>query len=119
MNSAIGWEYAAVEDIAAPYLERTVGESSGTLYEDHWSFVYNFEYRGSNLYNYTMFKAQTNTTRAMFDLYDPIEKMVRAANDASDEDFATTMGAYLDLPGVTWPSKTSSRMTTAWWASGA
>lgn len=89
--------YAAVEDVAAPYLQRNLGESSGTLYEYDWTFTYNFDYLGSNLDNYRIFKAQTNTTRSTFDLYSPIESMVRVANEAADESFESAIAPYLDL----------------------
>lgn len=89
--------YAVVEDVATPYLQRTLGESSGTLYEYDWTFTYNFDYLGSNLDNYRIFKAQTNTTRSTFDLYSPIEQMVRTANDAADDSFESAIAPYLDL----------------------
>lgn len=89
--------YAVVEDVAAPYLQRTLGESTGTLYEYDWTFTYNFDYLGSNLDNYRIFKAQTNTTRSTFDLYSPIEQMVRTANEAPDENFESAIAPYLDL----------------------
>lgn len=89
--------YAAVEDVAAPYLQRNLGDSSGTLYEYDWTFTYNFDYLGSNLDNYRIFKAQTNTTRSTFDLYSPIESMVRIANEAADDSFESAIAPYLDL----------------------
>lgn len=92
--------YAAVEDIAPPFLERTFGESRGTLYEYDWTFEYRFEYRGSSLDQYSMFKPQTNTTASTFDLYDPVERMVRAASDAPDDGFAAAMQPFLDLPAA-------------------
>lgn len=98
-NTFIGL-YSVVEDVAAPMLQRTLGESSGTLYEYDWTFEYRFEHRGSTLENYTMFKAQTNTTASITDLYSPIERMVRAANEAADDTFASEMAPYLDLQAV-------------------
>ncbi len=89
--------YAVVEDVAGPYLQRNLGESNGTLYEYDWLFTYNFDYLGSNLDNYRIFKAQTNTTRSTFDLYNPIEQMVRTANEAPDESFESAIAPYLDL----------------------
>jgi spore coat protein CotH len=97
VNNAYLGLYAAVEDVAAPYLQRNLGESSGTLYEYDWTFTYNFDYLGSNLDNYRIFKAQTNTTRSTFDLYNPIEQMVRTANEAPDENFESAIAPYLDL----------------------
>ncbi len=97
VNNTLLGLYGVVEDIAEPFAQRTFGESSGTLYEYDWTFDYNFEYRGSTLENYSMFKPQTNTTQSTFDLYSPIEQMVRAANDSSDELFASAMAPFLDL----------------------
>lgn len=98
-NTFIGL-YAVVEDVAAPMLQRTLGESSGTLYEYDWTFEYRFEHRGSTLENYSMFKAQTNTTKSTSELYSPIENMVRAANESADDTFASAMAPYLDLQAV-------------------
>lgn len=98
-NTFIGL-YSVVEDVAAPFLQRTLGESNGTLYEYDWTFEYRFEHRGSALENYSMFKAQTNTKASTFDLYSPIENMVRAANDSADDAFASAMSPYLDLQAV-------------------
>ncbi|MFN7976658.1 MAG: CotH kinase family protein [Vicinamibacterales bacterium] len=98
-NTFVGL-YAVVEDVAAPFLQRTLGESSGPLYEYDWTFYYYFEHRGSALENYTMFKAQSTASKSTFDLYSPIEAMVRAANDADDDSFPSAMAPYLDLQAV-------------------
>jgi spore coat protein H len=92
--------YAVVEDIAAPFLQRTLGESTGTLYEYGWTFEYRFDYRGSGLDAYRIFKPQLNAERSTFDLYSPIEAMVRAANESSDEAFADAMSPYVDLQAL-------------------
>lgn len=97
VNGTLLGLYAVVEDIAEPFLQRTFGEAGGTLYEYDWTFEYNFEYRGSTLENYGMFKPQTNTAQSTFDLYSPVERMVRAANDSSDELFPSAMAEFLDL----------------------
>lgn len=97
VNNVLIGLYAMVEDVAAPYLQRTLGDNNGTLYEYDWTFTYNFDYLGSNLDNYRIFKAQTNTTRSTFDLYSPIESMVRVANDAADDAFEGAIAPYLDL----------------------
>jgi len=89
-----------VEDVAAPMLQRTLGESSGTLYEYDWTFEYRFEHRGATLENYSMFKPQSNATKSTTELYSPIENMVRAANESADDTFASAMAPYLDLQAV-------------------
>jgi len=100
VNNAYLGLYAVVEDIAAPFLQRTLGESAGTLYEYDWTFDYTFDYRGSTLDNYVMFKPQTNTTQSTFDLYSPIESLVRVVNQATDEGFEAAVAPYLDLQAV-------------------
>lgn len=97
VNNTLLGLYAVVEDIAEPFLQRTFGESGGTLYEYDWTFNYNFEHRGSALENYSMFKPQTNVTQSTFELFSPIERMVRAANESSDDLFAGAMAEFLDL----------------------
>ena len=100
VNNAYLGLYAVVEDVAAPFLQRTLGESTGTLYEYDWTFEYTFDYRGAAPESYAMFKPQTNTARPAADLYGPIEAMVRAVNQSSDEDFEAAVAPYLDLQAV-------------------
>lgn len=100
VNNAYMGLYAVVEDIAAPFLQRTFGESSGTLYEYDWTFEYHFEDRGTNLDAYKMFKPQSNTTQSTTDLYGPIAAMVQAANTAADDAFQSALSPYLDLQAV-------------------
>lgn len=100
VNNAYLGLYAAVEDIAAPFLQRTLGESTGTLYEYDWTFEYRFDDRGTALENYAMFKPQTNTTQSTVDLYGPIASLVGAVNQSSDEGFESAVAPFLDLQAV-------------------
>src|SRR4029450_7771500 len=43
-----------------------------------------------------LLEPQTHETDAISALYGPIEEMIRAINESSDEDFAATVGKYLD-----------------------
>lgn len=98
VNNTLVGLYAVVESIDKHFLERVFAQDNGNLFEYDYSFDYNFEYLGSDLDRYkALFDAKTNESHSTFELYDPIERMVRTANESSDATFATAMGQFLDL----------------------
>jgi hypothetical protein len=86
------------------YIERLFGtdegntEQGGYLYEFKWQFYWYFEYLGSSLETYApLFKPQTRDTDSTSAIYTPIEGMIRAINQAPDDQFVSAVGQYLDL----------------------
>jgi len=98
VNHTLVGLYAVVESIDKRFLERVFAQDNGNLFEFHYTFDYNFEYLGSDLDRYReLFDPKTNESHSTFELFDPIERMVRTANDASDAAFASAMAEFLDL----------------------
>lgn len=63
-----------------------------------WIDEYHFEYEGSALEQYAArFKPQTRDTDSVVSLYRPIEHMIRAINEADDQEFEAAVTPYLDL----------------------
>jgi hypothetical protein len=105
-NEYIGL-YVIVESVDRTFISRLFGaaeantETGGYLFEYKWQFYWNFEYLGPNLDTYAaLFRPQTRDTDAVSTIYTPIEGLVRAVNESSDQDFASAVGAYLDLTEV-------------------
>jgi hypothetical protein len=89
--------YAIVESIDKSFLERTLGEDSGYLYEfnnvSRWWFDMRFD---GDLESYgKIFDPKTHEQDPPGVLFGPISDMVRAANEPGD--FAGAVGQYLDL----------------------
>ena len=100
VNNAYLGLYTAIEEIDEAFLSRVYGESTGHLFEYRWSDYYHFEYLGSALEPYAaLYEPKTRATESMGALYLPVEAMIRAINDASDDGFAAAVSAYTDLPG--------------------
>jgi spore coat protein H len=104
VNNEYAGVYVIVEDVDRAFVSRVFGakeaqiETGGYLFEFHWLFDYHWEFLGPELENYApLFRPQTRDTDSMSALYQPIEEMIRAINEASDEDFAASVGQYLDL----------------------
>jgi hypothetical protein len=96
--------YTIVESVDRTFITRLFGtaegntELGGFLFEYKWRFYWYLDYLGSDLQPYaSLFKPQTRDTAAISTIYSPIEGMVRAINDASDDDFVETVAKYLDL----------------------
>ena len=74
------------------------GENTGHLFEYRWLDYYHFEYLGSALEPYAaLYEPKTRATESMGALYLPVEAMIRAINDASDDAFAEAVSAYTNL----------------------
>ncbi len=101
VNHTLVGLYAVVESIDKRFLQRVFAQDHGNLFEYDYATDYNFEYLGSDLDSYrALFDVKTNESHSTFELYEPIERMVRAANETSDAAFATVMGEFLDLNAV-------------------
>ena len=98
VNNTLVGLYAVVESIDKQFLERVFNQDNGNLFEYDYTIDYNFEYLGSDLEPYaTLFSPKTNETHPKFDLYDPIERMVRAVNQTADAAFEGALTQFLDL----------------------
>ena len=78
--------------------QRVFNQDNGNLFEYNYTIDYNFEYLGPALEPYAaLFSPKTNETHPKFELYDPIERMVRAVNQTADAAFEGVMTQFLDL----------------------
>src|SRR5262245_3296877 len=96
--------YALVETIDKGFLGRSFGadghggtENDGYLFEYGYQKEYRFEYPGSNLDEYKMFKPKTHEKDADATIYGPIEDMVQAVNETPAAIFNREVSNYLDL----------------------
>ena len=90
--------YTIVESVDKDFLKRNFGENDGYLYEYEWLYPYYFTHLGDDLSRYEeIFDPQTHEKDSKAALYGPLEAMIRAINQPSDEDFEASMAAYMDL----------------------
>src|SRR5262245_20275740 len=90
--------YAIVEPVDPTFVERTLGDGSGSLFEYHWLQPFYATFPGENLDVYRpMFEPRSLPLKSTFDLYDPIRELFRAINQAPAGAFRETVGTYLDL----------------------
>ncbi|MBM3793296.1 MAG: hypothetical protein FJW31_04355 [Acidobacteria bacterium] len=96
VNDAYVGVYTITESTDKKFLKRWLGEDEGFLYE--WEFLegYRMQYLGDNpgLYSPSPFKPETNELNPNAA---PLEKMIRAINQAADADFPKAVGEFLDL----------------------
>jgi spore coat protein CotH len=98
VNGVYGGLYAIVEPIDSVFLDRSLGESAGALFEFHWLQPYFATYLGDDLEAYRpLFEPRTQENASTFDLYDPLRELLRAINTAPAETFRDTVGARLDF----------------------
>ena len=98
VNNTLVGLYAVVESIDKQFLARVFNQDNGNLFEYDYTIDYNFEYLGPDLEPYAvLFSPKTNETHPKFELYDPIERMVRAVNQTADAAFEGVMTQFLDL----------------------
>jgi len=88
--------YAVVEAVDKDFLQRNYNQNDGYLYEYNWNFDWRFQHLGTDLTKYSpiLFDPKTHEKDPN---PAPIEAFVRAANQASDADFAREVGQYIDL----------------------
>lgn len=105
INDEFAGVYVIVEPIDRTFITRVFGEaegnveSGGYLYEYNWVREYGFEYLGPSLEAYAeIFDPKTRETDAVSRLYQPLETLTRAINEAPDDRFEQTVGALIDLP---------------------
>jgi spore coat protein CotH len=104
VNNEFVGVYAIVESIDKAFVGRTFGQDShggvendGYLFEYDWTKEYRFEYLGTNLDEYKLFEPKTHESQSATQIWQPIEDMVQAMNQAPDSTFAGDMAQYLDL----------------------
>jgi spore coat protein CotH len=104
INDEYAGLYVIVEAIDRTFVGRAFGsadadvERGGFLFEYRWVRPYGFEYLGPDLEPYAeLFTPQTRQTDSMFGLFEDIEEMIRAVNDAPDDAFADVAGERVDL----------------------
>jgi len=95
VNGKYAGLYAIVEPVDKRFLERTLQEDSGYLYEYQWSGVYDFGYRGDDveLYSPYPFEPKTNEKNPQAEV---IVEFVRTVSQSSDEEFAAKVGEFVD-----------------------
>ena len=105
VNNEYAGVYTIVEAIDRTFVGRAFGaseadlERGGYLFEYKYVFPYDFSSLGPDLEAYAaLFEPQTRDTDSMAALYQPIQELVRLVNETPDQDFASTVGKYLDLP---------------------
>lgn len=88
--------FTMAEKIDEVFLQRVFGESDGYLYEWNPDHIYNFEYLGEDplLYSPVLWEPKTHEDDPDVG---PIIAMVRAVNQASDEEFVREVSRFLDL----------------------
>ena len=98
INGAYEGLYAIVEDIDDVFLARTLGSSSGYLFEFHLLNPFHAEYLGDNLAAYKpRFEPRTHELDSDTTLYAPIADLFRAVNAADDTVWRADVERHLDL----------------------
>lgn len=105
VNNEYAGLYAIVESIDKNLLRRVFGnnatgvENDGYLFEYKYTNPWYFDYLGSGLDPYAaLLSPVTHDKASTFELYDPVEQMIRAINSGADDQFMSTVGVYIDLP---------------------
>lgn len=98
VNGQYAGVYGLVEPVDQTFVQRTLGDSSGALFEYHWLQPYFATFLGDNLDAYRpMFEPRTQQTKSTFELFDPIRELFRTINDAPADVFRAAVGTLLDL----------------------
>jgi spore coat protein H len=98
VNGEYSGLYVIVEPIDTVFLQRTVGDNGGVLYEFHWLTPYFATFLGENLDLYPpLFEPRTQETRSTFELFDPVRELLRTINSAPPDGFRDAVGARLDF----------------------
>ena len=105
VNNEYAGLYAIVESIDKRLLARVFGnnstgtENDGYLFEYKYSTPWYFDDLGSSLDPYAaLLGPVTHENASSFELYDPVQQMIRAINSGADDQFMSTVGVYIDLP---------------------
>jgi spore coat protein H len=98
VNGQYAGLYGIVEPVDTVFLQRWLGENSGTLYEYHWLTPYFATFLGEDLELYRpLFEPRTRETVSTFDLFDPIRELFRTINTAPADTFRDAVSARLDV----------------------
>jgi spore coat protein CotH len=98
VNGQYAGVYGLVEPVDPTFVQRTLGSSSGALFEYHWLQPFYATFLGENLDIYRpMFEPRTQQTRSTFELFDPIRELFRTINDAPADAFRDAVDRLLDL----------------------
>jgi len=98
VNGQYSGLYAITEPIDDLFVQRTLGDGGGALFEYHWLQPYYATFLGDNLDLYRpLFEPRTQQNRSTFDLYDPIRELFRTINTAPADTFRDAVNPRLDL----------------------
>src|SRR5206468_2746908 len=104
VNNEYAGAYVIIESLDRTFVTRVFGaeegnvETGGYLLEYQWLYPYRWEYLGPGLDAYApLFQPQTHETDSIVNIYGPVEDMIRTINESSDENFAASVGKFLDL----------------------
>ena len=91
--------YAIIEEIDGDFAKRVTGETTGTVFEYHWSAdrIWRAEDLGSIANYKALLEPRTNTLEADSTLYAPIQSLFREVNGPDDAVWRERVEQYLDL----------------------
>jgi spore coat protein CotH len=99
INSVYQGVYAFVEAVDTDFLQRTLGERSGYLFDYHFDSKFLGEYLGDDITAYkSRFEPQTHRLEPDSILYSPIRDLFREANHDVDSVWRERVSQYIDLP---------------------
>lgn len=88
--------YTLVEDITKPFLEARLGDKEGNLFSFEWTTPYDFSYRGADPGAYVPVPFEPETNENSLDATGLVA-FIRAANEAPDASFVSTISPYIDV----------------------
>lgn len=98
INNVYQGVYAFVEPVDTDFLDRTLGESSGYLFETHFVSPYYGEYLGDDPAAYlSRFEPQTHRLEPESFLLAPIRDLFREVNQDFDNMWRERVSQYIDL----------------------
>jgi spore coat protein CotH len=99
INSVYQGLYAVVEAITPGFAQRTLGESTGYLYEYHYIRSWNFENLGDDLIGTykPMFEPQNHRLESSITLWDPIRALLLEVNGPDDAVWRERVEARIDV----------------------
>ncbi len=99
INDVYAGVYTLVEPVDSDFLRRTIGESSGYLFEKKFVTPFQGEYLGDDLDAYKwLFHPQTRQLEPDSILYSPIRDLFREANHEVGGMWREWVSQYIDLP---------------------
>jgi len=104
INNEYAGAYVIIESLDRTFITRVFGEQEGNvetggyLLEYQWLSPWHWDYLGSGLDAYApLFQPQTHETDSIANIYGPLEDMIRTINESTDENFAASVGKFMDL----------------------